>query len=73
LLVGIHSFGGRVIGSPPDINGQLDYSFGELFGDTRISSSSWLEAQLVPEPDTFVLAFLGLAALGGFSRARARR
>jgi hypothetical protein len=72
FLVGIHSFGAAV-GSPPDIDGTLNFSFGELFGDTRLSSNTvFLNSVLTPEPGSLVLAALGLAGIA-FSRARARR
>jgi hypothetical protein len=69
LLVGIHSFAGT-FGMPPDIDLELNSSFGEIFGDTRLSTSTWLSAQLVPEPESFALAAIGLAALLAAKRAR---
>jgi hypothetical protein len=72
-LAGIHSFAFRFAGVLPDVDNQLNFTFGEMFADTRISShAAWIEAQMVPEPATVLLSAFGLALLW-ISQARARR
>ncbi|MCS7026251.1 MAG: trypsin-like serine protease [Bryobacteraceae bacterium] len=73
-IAGIHSFfactpdpsGGRRCLSPPDIDTSLNGTFGELFGDTRVSSYiDWITSTIsdIPEPNTYFLALAGLAAV----------
>jgi hypothetical protein len=59
--------------SPPDIDTALNGTFGELFGDTRVSTyDAWITATLsdVPEPSTYATMFAGLAVLVLLSRKR---
>ncbi len=79
-IAGIHSFisctsgPGSTCLSPPDIDTLLNGTFGERFGDTRVSSYvSWINSVVdpvtVPEPSTYAT---GLTALAFFA-ARARK
>jgi len=72
-LVGVHSFVATVTGY--DIDNKLDSSFGELGGDTTLSSATtlaWLEqVSTVPEPATLAQMLAGLVALAcGWRRQR---
>jgi secreted trypsin-like serine protease len=78
-VAGVHSFG-ATIGCAPDIltpanligpaGCKLDSSFGEFFGDTRVSSfQGWIDSN-IPEPSTYALMGSGLVVLGMLSRRR---
>lgn len=62
LIAGITSF--RIsLGNPPDIDAQLNSSFGEFGFDTRVSGyTNWIDGilsrQTVPEPSTMIGYFL---------------
>jgi hypothetical protein len=74
-LIGVHSFGGT-FGAPFDINNLHDASFGELGGDVRIAlHADWIDSiTAVPEPRSYALTLLGLAAVVLCARrARAQR
>lgn len=81
-IAGIHSFiscvvanpGDTTCQSPPDIDTAINGTFGERFGDTRVSNyTDWINGAIadVPEPGTYVTAFAGLAAI--LLRARKQR
>ena len=82
-IAGVHSFGARLIvkdvACPPDVETpanlkgaagcKLDFSFGELGGDMRVSSfQTFIDAALVPEPGSILLMSSGLAGLLSFLR-----
>lgn len=75
LLVGIHSLNGRVNLTPSaDIDAILNASFGELFGDTRVSSHlAFIDSVTMPEPSTFGMGGLGLLLLISARPKRGRR
>lgn len=75
LLVGIHSFTGRINFTPqPDIDGGINSSYGELWGDSRVSANlSFIDSVLLPEPSAFALAAFGLVILSGVRSKRVRR
>lgn len=57
----------------PDLICGLNNSFGEFGGDTRVSAyADWIMAS-IPEPQTYALMGLGLAAVGLMARRRARK
>lgn len=64
LIAGITSFSAR-FGSPPDINGVTDDTFGELKGDSDVGAlSGWINSVVIPEPATgSLLLGAGLIAL----------
>jgi secreted trypsin-like serine protease len=73
-VAGVHSFGATFGVCPPDIitpanvmgpaGCKLDSSFGEFFGDTRVSSfTSWIETAVIPEPGTLLLLGSGLVVM----------
>jgi V8-like Glu-specific endopeptidase len=67
MIAGITSFGLR-IGSPSDLDGTLNSSFGEFNGFTRVSSHvAWIQGNhtylLAPEPGTWAFAASGVAFL----------
>jgi hypothetical protein len=71
LIAGVHSFGfdfedipGRV---PPnsDIDNKINSTYGEFSADTRVSSrAEWIDSVVAPEPGTFGILAVVLAALG---------
>jgi secreted trypsin-like serine protease len=62
-------------GSTSDITpGRLDSSFGEIGGDTRVSShTQWIYAAMVPEPSQYAMLLAGLMAVGVMARRRGGR
>lgn len=70
-IAGIHSFG-ATLGKPFDVDNQLNSSFGELGGDTRVAFyADWvntIDSPVVPEPSTFLLLGSGLISLVGLMR-----
>lgn len=70
-IVGVHSFGGRLSGGTADCNTNPtpDSSCGELGGDTWAAQfNTFLEDNTVPEPGTYAMIGLGLAALAIWRR-----
>jgi hypothetical protein len=67
VIGAVTSFGLRT-GSPPDIDGTLNSSFGELAGFVALGPNSGFLQLAVPEPGSYALAGLGLAALLLFRR-----
>jgi secreted trypsin-like serine protease len=66
-VAGINSFIAR-LGSPSDVDGTLNSSFGEINGFTRVSQHvSWIQGShtylMAPEPGTWALATMGLAVV----------
>jgi secreted trypsin-like serine protease len=70
-IAGIHSFitcfglSANVCNTPPDVNGTLNSSYGEIFADTRVSSYvSWINETVtqtsIPEPSTYATGLIGL-------------
>jgi hypothetical protein len=73
-LAGIHSFLYSRGPAGGDIDGELNSSFGELWGDTRVTGyASWIDTFLIPEPGVAVLVATGLVAVMFASRRRDRR
>jgi secreted trypsin-like serine protease len=71
MLVGVHSFIFRIGALNTDVNGSTDSSFGELFADTSVAAhQAWLQATVAPEPGTYALMALGLAAMWTAQRRR---
>lgn len=87
LIAGVHSFGAGFASCPPDLvtpgnafgglGCKLDFSFGELGGDTRISAfQNFIDGAMqggigdAPEPGTFALTGAGLAAVALWLRRR---
>jgi hypothetical protein len=49
---------------PPSVNPLNNSYFGQLFGDTSVSSNvAWIQAQIVPEPASILLCGFGLAGV----------
>jgi hypothetical protein len=70
-LLGVHSFGATYGIGEGDIDNQLNSSFGELAGDTRVNEyAGWIDSIIIPEPGSMLLLASGLAAL--LYRARRR-
>ena len=66
-VAGINSFIAR-LGSPADVDGTLNSSFGEFNGFTRVSQHvPWIQGShtylLAPEPGSWALAAIGVAFL----------
>lgn len=71
-VASITSFGATV-GPPIDIDDQLNSSYGELAGFTRVSTyQDWITDNTVPEPSTYLLIGSGLALVGLRRRRRGR-
>ncbi len=63
--------GGTLYG---DINNVVDSTYGEFFGDTRVSLySDWIDSYHNPEPATVGLAATALALLVWKARGRLSR
>lgn len=73
-IAGVHSYLGcagsnGICFTPPDVDGVLNSSFGEYFGDTRVSAySTWIQSILeapaeIPEPSTFAGSLIALGAV----------
>jgi hypothetical protein len=61
-LVGVHSFRSRLAAT--DIDGTLNSSFGEVFGDTSVAAhAAWIQSIVVPEPATLLLLGTGLCLM----------
>lgn len=71
-LAGIHSFMATFGSAFGDLDDELNGTFGELAGDTRVDVyAGWIQqVLLVPEPSGLSLAALGLLALGLLRRRR---
>ncbi len=78
-IAGIHSFISCIPGpgstclNPPDFDTTLNGSFGERFGDTRVSTYvSWINGVVdpltVPEPATYVAGLIALALCAAKAR-----
>jgi hypothetical protein len=83
LLAGIHSYGFRFGFAGefnPDVDGELNSSFGEFAGDTRVSAyTDWISQTMldsigdpVPEPGSMAILAV-LAGGGGLAAIRRRR
>jgi len=68
-IVGVTSFGAR-IGSPPDIDGVLNSTFGEFNGFVYTGfHEDWIASVLaIPEPGTWLLCVAGLGAVAALRR-----
>lgn len=72
-VAGITSFGTRT-GSPPDVDSQINSTFGELSGDARVSEYSNFIQSFNSTPVPFEAeGSMGLVALGGFFFYRYRK
>ena len=86
-IAGVHSFGAAWddqagnIACPPDVitpanlhgpaGCKLDSSFGELFGDTRVSAfASFINDTIIPEPSTYFTVAIGLSGILLWARRR---
>ncbi len=64
FIAGVASFGAS-IGSPPDIDFELNASFGELSGHVFTGiHADWISQNIVPEPASMGLLLLGALMLG---------
>lgn len=72
-IAGVHSFG-ATFGVPFDIDNELNDTFGELGGGTRVAPyASWVDGVVAaPEPGTFALCALGAIALISYYRRKSR-
>jgi hypothetical protein len=67
-IVGIHSFG-ATFGRPFDVDNNLNSSFGELGGETRVAFyADWIRSTMVPEPTTIILIGSGLILVVGLRK-----
>ena len=70
VIAGVHSYGLRLAfsgtGASSDVNGALDASWGEFFGDARVAEASMLDFIMttVPEPGTLLLLIGGVLLTG---------
>ncbi len=73
-IAGVHSYLGCAGSNgfcftPPDVDGTLNSSFGEYFGDTRVSVyANWIQSVIdapaeIPEPATFAGSLVALGAV----------
>lgn len=71
LLYGVHSFG-STFGRPFDIDDEINSTFGELGGDTRVAAyADWIQRNAVPEPATVAAMLAGLMMLAALRRRAA--
>jgi MYXO-CTERM domain-containing protein len=71
-IAAVASFGAR-IGSPPDIDNELNATFGEFAGFVSTGvHRDWIRSVMAPEPSTWLAGLLGVALLAA-SQARRRR
>lgn len=66
-IVAVTSFGARA-GSPPDIDGALNSTFGEFNGFVYTGFHEEWIASMIPEPGTWLLSLTALAALAAYRR-----
>lgn len=86
-IAGVHSFitcingGAPACSTPPDLDGALNGTYGERFGDTRVSLyATWIQQQTqmplsdsftpVPEPSTYMAGLAAAAAIWWRRRKR---
>lgn len=75
LVTGVHSWGwqfceGRINPSC-DFSTANSGSWGDLMGSTAVYSNvDWINSVIVPEPETYALMLVGLAAVAGVARRR---
>lgn len=71
-IAAIASFG-ATIGSPPDLDGELNSTFGEFAGYVYPGvHRGWIRSVMAPEPSTWLAGFAGLALLA-MARLQGRR
>lgn len=76
LIAGIHSWGGRLTdinGNSADIDSAINGTFGEVGGDTRVSTYAAFinsTSALTPEPSTNLMVGFAIALAGWFARRK---